>query len=105
LPFPVDNFNALLAGTSDGVEVVFAKGVKVPERAELQPRFDLISDDLLFLSTRLDDRVLELKLGVIDSKRLPLRTNHLRYRRFVELVERILIPLGKVKPIAGVRVI
>jgi hypothetical protein len=95
LPIPVDNMNALLAGTSDTVELVFARGARLPTRAELTPTLESLSEDVLLLAERSEESVLEIKLGVIDSKRLPMVTNHRRYRRFVDLVERVVLPLRR----------
>jgi hypothetical protein len=99
VPFPIDNLNALLAGLGDTVEIVMAPGTDLPTRAELQPRLDAISDDVLLVKERADHRVLEIRLGVIDSKRMPLRTNHQRWERLVAVMEKVLIPLHKTKPI------
>jgi hypothetical protein len=103
LPFAVDNVNALLAGTSDTIEVTFAEGARAPSRAELVPDLERISDDVLLVAEKPAERAVEIKLGIIDSKRWPLATNHRRYQRFVELVERVLVPLGERVPIAAVR--
>jgi hypothetical protein len=105
LPFPLDNLNALLAGLGDTIEIVFAPGAELPTRATLQPRLDAISDDVLLVRERLDERTLEVRLGIIDSKRLPLRTNHARWNRFVEVMEKVVIPLSKNTPIERVRVV
>lgn len=103
LPFPVDNMNALLAGTSDTIEVAFAKGAVLPRRAELAPKLESVSEDVFLLAERSEERTLEIKLGVVDSKRVPLVTNHRRYQRLVDLVERVLIPLAREAPIENVR--
>jgi len=104
LPFPIDNMNAILAGTSDAIEVAFAEGAVLPKRAAIAPKLDSISQDVFLLAERSEERTLEIKLGVADSKRLPLVTNHRRYRRLVDLVERVLVPLAREAPISGVRV-
>ena len=105
VPFPIDNLNALLAGLGDTIEIVFAPGAELPSRATLQPRFDAISDDVLLVKERPEERTLEVRLGIIDSKRLPLRTNHARWNRFVEVTEKVLVPLTKSSAIERVRVI
>ena len=99
VPFPIDNLNALLAGLGDTVEIVLAAGGELPTRAELQPRLDAISDDVLLVKERADQRVLEIRLGVIDSKRMPLRTNHQRWQRLVDVMEKVIVPLHKTNPI------
>lgn len=95
VPFPVDNLNTLLAGMGDTIEVVFAPGTELPTRATLQPKLDAVSDDVLLVKERPDARVIEIRLGVIDSKRFPLHTNHQRWVRFVEVMEKVIVPLSK----------
>jgi hypothetical protein len=105
VPFAVDNLNALLAGLGDTIEIVFARGVDLPTRATLQPRLDAISDDVLLVKERPEERTVEVRLGIIDSKRLPLRTNHARWRRFVEVTEKVLVPLSQNGAIERVRIV
>ena len=105
LPFPIDNMNALLAGMGDTIEVFFERGAELPDRSSLQPKLDEVCDDLLLVKERPDERALTIRLGVIDSKRMPLRTNHQRYQRLLEVVERVLVPLSKTTPISRVHVI
>ena len=105
LPFAVDNLNALLAGLGDTIEVEFEVGATMPTRPTLQPKLDEVSDDVLLVKERPDQRSVEIRLGVIDSKRMPLRTNHLRWLRFVAVVERTLVPLAKTAPIRRVLVV
>jgi len=105
LPFPIENVNAVLAGLGDTIEVVFEPGTALPTRPSLQPKLDEISDDVLLVSSRPDERVIEIRLGIIDSKYMPLRTNHRRWKRLVEVVERGLVPLSKAAPIAKVHVV
>jgi hypothetical protein len=105
LPFPIENMNALLAGLGDTIEVVFAPGAALPSRSTLQPKLEEVSDDVLLLKERPEERMLEIRLGVIDSKRLPLRTNHQRWKRLVQVVERVLVPLGKSAPIERIHVV
>jgi hypothetical protein len=105
LPFPVENLNALLAGLGDTIEVVFEPGAELPKRETLQPRLDEVSDDVLLVKERPDERSIEIRLGIIDSKRIPLRTNHWRWTRFVEVVERVLVPMSKRAPIEKVHVV
>jgi hypothetical protein len=105
LPFPVDNLNALLAGLGDTVEIVFAPGADLPARATLQPRLDAVSEDVLLVKERPEERTVEIRLGVIDSKRMPLRTNHQRWKRLLELMEKVLLPLGKTSAIERMRIV
>lgn len=105
LPFAIDNMNALLAGMGDTIEVFFERGASLPDRSTLQPKLDQVCDDVLLVKERPDERSLEIRLGVIDSKRMPLRTNHQRYERLRQVVERVLVPLSITVPIARVLVI
>jgi hypothetical protein len=105
LPFPIENMNALLAGLGDTIEVVFEPGADLPTRSSFQPTLDAISDDVVYVNERPDERTIEIRLGIIDSKRMPLRTNHLRWRRIVEVVERVLVPLSKTTPIRKVHIV
>jgi hypothetical protein len=105
LPFPVDNMNALLAGLGDTIEVHFESGVALPTRATLQPKLDEVSDDVLLVKERSDEGSIEIRLGIIDSKRVPLRTNHLRWKRLVQVVEKTLVPLSKTSPIRKILIV
>jgi hypothetical protein len=102
-PFPVDNMNSLLVGISDSFEVVF-EGAP-PSRDELQPLLDRVCDDTLCARVEPEQRRVEVKIGVPDDKRLPLRCYHQRYARFRRLIDEVLVPLGRERPIASVRVI
>jgi len=105
VPFPVDNLNALLAGLGDTIEIVFAPGADLPSRATLQPRLEAISEDVLLVKERPEERMLEVRLGVIDSKRLPLRTNHARWNRLIDVTEKVLVPLSQNTAIERVRIV
>jgi len=105
LPFPVDNLNALLAGLGDTIEVHFEPGVALPTRALLQPKLDEVSDDVLLVKERPDEGSIEIRLGIIDSKRMPMRTNHQRWKRLVEVVEKTLVPLAKTSPIRKILIV
>jgi hypothetical protein len=105
LPFPIENVNALLAGLGDTIEVFFEQGAELPARSSLQPKLDEISDDVLLVKERPDERSIEIRLGIIDSKRIPLRTNHQRWTRLVALVEGTLVPLSKSSPIRKILVV
>jgi hypothetical protein len=105
LPFPIENMNALLAGLGDTIEVVFEPGAALPDRSTLQPKLDEVSDDVLLVKQRPEERTLEIRLGVVDSKRMPQRTNHQRWRRLVNVFERVLVPLSKSAPIHKVHVV
>jgi len=97
--------NALLAGLGDTIEVHFESGVSLPTRAVLQPKLDEVSDDVLLVKERPEEGSIEIRLGIIDSKRIPLRTNHLRWKRFVDVVEKTLVPMSKTSPIRKVLIV
>ena len=103
LPFPVDNLNALLAGLGDTVELVFAPDTAMPARADLQPRLETVSDDILLVKERPEERTVEIRLGIIDSKRVPLYTNHQRWKRLCDVTEKVFAPLAKQRPIERMR--
>jgi hypothetical protein len=105
VPFPIDNMNSLLAGMGDTLEVFFERGAELPSRANLQPKLFTVSDDVLLVKELPEQSLLEIRLGVIDSKRMPMRTNHQRYERFLAVVERVLVPLSRTSPIARVHVV
>jgi hypothetical protein len=105
LPFPVDNFNALLEGTCDTVELVFARGTTLPTRATLQPRLEGVSEDVLLVKERPEEPSIEIRLGVIDSKRLPLRTNHQRWQRLLSLMDKVVLPMSKTMTIERMRIV
>lgn len=105
LPFRIDNLNVLLSGMGDTLEVFFEKSATLPDRNSLQPKLFSVCEDILLVKERPEEQSLEIRIGVIDSKRLPFRTNHQRYHRLVELVERVLVPLSKTAPIARVLVV
>jgi hypothetical protein len=107
LPFPVENVNAILAGVADTIEVYFEPlppGVGLPTRAELQPLLEAVSEDALMLGDRPEELLVEIKIGVVDSKRNPLMTNHVRWERLVKIVSVVLVPLSAKLPIARVHV-
>jgi hypothetical protein len=107
LPFPVENINAVLAGVADTIEVYFEElppGASLPTRGELQPLLEAVSDDALMLGDRPDERLVEIKIGVVDSKRNPLRTNHERWERLLKIVSSVLVPLSEKLPIERIHV-
>ncbi|MCS6899931.1 MAG: hypothetical protein RMJ98_10495 [Myxococcales bacterium] len=104
-PFPLENLNSLLLGISDEFEVSFQPGVPLPSREELQKLLNPISEDTIATEIHEETRTATVRIGVLDSKRLPLRTNHLRYVRFQRIVDEVLLPLHRERPIASVRLI
>lgn len=104
-PFPLENLNSLLAGISDEFEIHFQPDAPLPDREELQKLLEPISDDTLATHVDPDQRLAVVKIGVIDSTRLPLRSHHQRYVRFQRIVDEILVPLHRTSPVAAVRVV
>ena len=106
-PFPIDNLNTMLIGLGDSMEVVFEPGSErgVPGRAVMQPLFDAVNDDILWTGASEETQTMTVRLGVIDSKRLPARTNYQRFMRFQQVVEDVLRPLHAAQPIARVQIV
>jgi hypothetical protein len=102
LPFPVENMNAILNGLGDGLEVTFKEGVAVPETPALNAKLDAIHPDSFVTESK--EQVVVVRIGVVDSKRNPAATNHQRYQRVVDLVEKVLVPLHAERAIETVRV-
>ncbi|MDC0682196.1 MULTISPECIES: hypothetical protein [Sorangium] len=101
-PFPVENLNAVLNGLGEALEVTFVGAA--PEAAELNVELDKVHPDAFVTGGVEDARTLDIRIGVVDSKRNPAATNHQRYARVRELVERVLVPLAERYPIQVVRV-
>jgi hypothetical protein len=101
-PFPVDNMNAVLNGVGEALEVSFAGDV--PETAALNAELDKVHPDVFVTGGVEDARTLDIRIGVVDSKRNPTATNHRRYARVRAIVERVLVPLVERYPIQCVRV-
>lgn len=102
LPFPVDNMNALLNGLGDSLEIVFRDSQ--PDAPTLNRVLETISEDTFVTLATEATRTIDVRVGVVDSKRNPARTNHQRYQRVQAIVDRALIALHAEHPIAIVRV-
>jgi hypothetical protein len=105
VPFPVENMNAVLNGLGEFLEVQFKDGG--PTSVELNKELDTVHPDCFVTKVTPEQgpvEFIELRIGVVDSKRNPAATNHQRYERVRALVERVLIPLSKRFPITEVRV-
>jgi ABC-type proline/glycine betaine transport system permease subunit len=99
-PFPIENMNAILNGLGDCLEVTF-RGPP-PETAALNAKLDAIHTDCFVADTK--EHAVLMKIGVVDDKRNPAVSNHRRYRRVVDMVERMLVTLHAEHPIESVRV-
>ncbi|MCK6590047.1 MAG: hypothetical protein HUU21_34380 [Polyangiaceae bacterium] len=105
VPFPVENMNAVLNGLGEFLEVQFKEGG--PTSVELNKELDQIHPDCFVTKVIPEEgpvETIELRIGVVDSKRNPSASNHLRYERVIAIVERVLVPLSKRFPIVDVRV-
>lgn len=99
-PFPVENMNAILNGMGDSLEVTFRGDP--PDTPALNAKLDAIHADCFVIENK--EHVVQMKIGVVDDKRNPAASNHRRYRRVLDLVERMLVPLHAEHPIETVRV-
>jgi hypothetical protein len=122
LPFPLENVNGLLNGIGAELEVRFAgeprRGVDPapggddpaatpawpPSREELNALFEAVSPDVFVTTIAEDERVLSVRIGVVDSKFNPARTNHQRYARVRAICDAVLVPLSARMPIVVARV-
>jgi hypothetical protein len=104
-PFPIENVNALLNGLGEALEVTFREAA--PDAKSLNAALDRVSPEC-FVGRTVEDtgdaRVVELRIGVVDSKRNPSASNHQRFERVVALVNDVLRPLSATSPIAEVRI-
>ncbi|MCC6553631.1 MAG: hypothetical protein IT372_11510 [Polyangiaceae bacterium] len=101
-PFPIENMNAVLNGLGEALEVTF-EGAP-PAAADVNRELDKVHPDAFVTGGVEDARTLDVRIGVVDSKRNPSASNHRRYARVRELVERVLVPLSAQHPITSVRV-
>lgn len=102
LPFPVENMNAVLNGLGEGLEIEFEG--EPPSAKDLNEALDHVSPDAFVTDELADQKVVVVRVGVVDSKRNPAKTNYQRWRRVVRIVEEVLVPLHDKRPIARVRV-
>jgi hypothetical protein len=104
-PFEIVNLNAVLAGLGDTLELTFREDAVLPARSFLQPRLERISEDLLVTAEQPDQRLIQIRLGIIDSKHLPQRTNHARWVRFCATMDQVVVALHETNPIVRVVVV
>jgi hypothetical protein len=105
VPFPVENMNAVLNGLGEFLEVSFKDGG--PAAAELNPELDKVHPDAFVTKVTPEEGVVEtveIRIGVVDSKRNPALSNHERYKRVRAIVDQVLVPLSERRPIVEVRV-
>ena len=119
LPFPVENLNAVLNGLGDEMEVTFA--TTCPPAAQVNPLLDAVSPDAFVTRApdavspasgappdgavpSLDRRILEVRIGVVDSARNPSASNFQRYERVRALIDTVLVPLHAKHAVVEVRI-
>ena len=117
LPFPVENLNAVLNGLGESIEVTFSGAV--PLTRELNEALDKVSPDAFVLKAPDMPQegqggegkpaapapgLVEIRLGVVESKRNPAASNHQRFQRVRALATEVLVPMNAKYPIAEVRV-
>lgn len=111
LPFPVENFNTVLNGLGEGLEVTFV--ASFPPSPELNAQLDAVSPDCFVIkapaalephATATDPAMIEVRIGVIDSPRNPSASNFRRYERVRALIDAVLVPLHAKHPVAEVRI-
>lgn len=105
VPFPVENMNAVLNGVGELLEVTFKNGG--PTSAELNKELDRVHPDTFVTKVTPEEgtpEIIEIRIGVVDSKRNPAGTNHQRYERVRAIVDQVLVPLSQRSPITEVRV-
>lgn len=105
IPFPVENMNTVLNGLGEFLEVNFKNGG--PTAAELNQELDQIHPDIFVAKVTPEEGTVEsveIRIGIVDSKRNPAATNHQRYLRVRQIVERVLVPLSERFPISEVHV-
>jgi hypothetical protein len=100
LPFPLENMNAVLNGLGDGLEVTFKDSV--PDTPAVNALLDSVHADCFVTDAK--DKIVILRIGVVDSKRNPAATNYKRYRRTHDLMDKVILPLHRDHPIETVRV-
>jgi hypothetical protein len=105
VPFPVENMNAVLNGLGEMLDVTFKSGG--PTSAELNKELDAVHPDVFVTKVTPEEGTveqIEIRIGVVDSKRNPSATNFERYERVRAIVDKVLVPLSARHPIVDVRV-
>ncbi len=109
LPFPVENFNTVLNGLGEGLEITFV--ASFPPSPELNAQLDAVSPDCFvtkapdaLVSHATGASTLEVRIGVIDSTRNPSASNFRRYERVRALIDTVLVPLHGKHPVVEVRI-
>ncbi len=105
-PFPIENMNAVLNGIGESLEVVFEDAS--PTSQELNRAIDGVSAESFVTRSPADEKgepgVFEIRIGVVDSTRNPSASNHRRFVRVRDLVERAFGPMAVKYPIREIRI-
>lgn len=109
VPFPIENMNAVLNGLGDAIEVTFV--ADCPKSTELNQELDKVATEVFVMRApdiepdapqasdgkvtpaSTPENVVEIRIGVVDSKRNPAGSNHRRYERVRAIVGAVLVPL------------
>jgi hypothetical protein len=103
LPFPLENMNAVLNGLGEGLEITFTG--EGPASAPLNEQLDRVHTDVFVTKNEPEaPHLVEVRIGVVDSKRNPAASAYQRFARVQEVVAKVLVPLSERYPIAGVRI-
>ncbi|MCA9619409.1 MAG: hypothetical protein KC731_10305 [Myxococcales bacterium] len=102
LPFPLQNMNGLLNGVGQDLVVAFRD--LPPTREALNARLEEVDPDCFTLEIDEEVEEVEIRIGVLDSKLNPTRSNYQRYLRVQRIVAEVLVPLHAEHPIQWVRV-
>jgi hypothetical protein len=102
MPFAVENMNAVLNGLGESLEVTFA--AEPPATEAINAELDKVHPDSFVTQSSIEERRVEIRIGVVDSKRNPAGSNHERFARVRALVDEVLVPLAQQHPIVEVRV-
>ena len=79
VPFPIENMNAILNGLGELLEVTF-EGER-PSAADLNAALERIHPDAFVTRHEPEESTVDIRIGVVDSKRNPSVSNHARYAR------------------------
>ena len=102
MPFAVENMNAVLNGLGESLEVTFA--AEPPATEAINAELDKVHPDSFVTQSSIEERRVEIRIGVVDSKRNPAGSNHERFARVRALIDEVLVPLAQQHPIVEVRV-
>ncbi|MCL2823865.1 MAG: hypothetical protein FWD57_07740 [Polyangiaceae bacterium] len=103
LPFPVENTNAVLAGSGEHFCVYFDEDA--PKREVMMEFLERASEDTFVVERDDETKSVTGQFGINPSKLNPLGEAHRRYRRMREVVELALIPMNETYRIKSVLIV